>query len=253
MARRLSGAAEAVRFSLGSCVASGGVTLAVVVRRSAAATWYSLLGGFTSAGAAGPALEVDGTIAPNKPAYSPHTGGSSGGTALSSTLTDWMLVAVTVPGPASNAGTVYTANVTTGAAIASGTTNNGTQSTPISFIEAGCWESLSGVGTGQDDLNGWLAVAGWWNSVLTSAQIDALRTNKATSDWINHAVAPAAVWQFDGSVATAIQDLTGNGANQSSIAGTTQDTAADPPGWAYSGAGAAAASNSGLRRFPLGV
>jgi hypothetical protein len=84
---------------------------------------------------------------------------------------------------------------------------------------------------------GRIAVAAIWNVALTLAQAEALSTNLQTADWQNTALvgtAPQGLWEFNQtSIATNVQDLTGGGANQSSIVGTTVTTGDDPPGWTF--------------------
>jgi hypothetical protein len=82
---------------------------------------------------------------------------------------------------------------------------------------------------GGDKLDGKLAAVGLWNSVLTDNQIESLTAR--LSDWL--ALSPVALWAFNQTdVATAVTDLTGGGANQSSINGTNV-SADEPPGWSY--------------------
>lgn len=76
------------------------------------------------------------------------------------------------------------------------------------------------------------AAVGYWSSVLTDAQIETACANgtalAASSLAGGHLLNQA-------STATAVTDISGHGATQSAITGTTVD-ADEPPGWAYSAA-----------------
>jgi hypothetical protein len=80
-----------------------------------------------------------------------------------------------------------------------------------------------------------LAVAACWDVALTDGQVDELYANLATADWYNNSGGtPVALWEFNqASTATAVTDLTGGGADQTAIAGTTVNTTNDPPGWTF--------------------
>lgn len=89
-------------------------------------------------------------------------------------------------------------------------------------------------GGNVDDFNGSLAVAAWWNSTLTLAQIQECVANLRTSDfWNNSAGRPKGLWEFNS--AGSIVDLTGNGANEVSRGGAPTFSATDPAGWTYDG------------------
>lgn len=89
--------------------------------------------------------------------------------------------------------------------------------------------------------NGEIAVLAVWNVVLSDAQIEELWANRRTSDWWNNSAGrPRALWEFaQADVATPVADLSGNGATQNAIVGTTVVTNDDPPGWVFDGTGAA--------------
>jgi hypothetical protein len=92
------------------------------------------------------------------------------------------------------------------------------------LVNYGIWQASD-----QADMN--LAVGAGWNTNLTNLQVEALVTNKATTDWTNHAVPPIYVHELTSK--TTIPDLMGNGATLNSIAGTTLDTVNDPPSWTF--------------------
>jgi hypothetical protein len=74
-----------------------------------------------------------------------------------------------------------------------------------------------------------IAAAAQWATPKTIAQLQALG-NTSMDAWL--AGSPSAAWQFNqASIATALTDLTGGGANQTAISGTT--VVADPAGWTY--------------------
>lgn len=91
-------------------------------------------------------------------------------------------------------------------------------------------------------LNADLAVVGVWGSVLTDNQLEGL--TDALIDWVT--LSPAALWAFNqSSVASDVLDISGGGADQSSITGTS--VVSDPPGFDYAitaGAGGPHVSSS---------
>lgn len=64
-----------------------------------------------------------------------------------------------------------------------------------------------------------MAIGGVWDVVLTDPQIQTLR-DFTPATWLTAAATPKALWRFNQEVAAGVTDLTGNGANQSGIAGT---------------------------------
>ena len=91
---------------------------------------------------------------------------------------------------------------------------------PVADITIGRW-AASG-----DFFNGRIAAVAVYESVLSDEQIEALRNGMvAVMD-----AAPVGAWRFNQSnVGTAVEDLTGNGADQSAITGTSVVTGDDPP------------------------
>jgi hypothetical protein len=74
-----------------------------------------------------------------------------------------------------------------------------------------------------------IAACAMWSTPLSSAAIQALGTTNMNT-WM--AASPNAAWQFNqASTATAVVDLTGHGADQTAISGTSVVT--DPVGWTY--------------------
>ena len=81
-------------------------------------------------------------------------------------------------------------------------------------------------------LEGELAVVGIWSGVMLSdAECETLDT--ALINWLD--LSPDSLWAFDqASTSDPVVDLTGNGADQSGIVGTTVLTGDDPPGFDFS-------------------
>lgn len=82
-----------------------------------------------------------------------------------------------------------------------------------------------------DTLNGKIAAAAAYNTVLSDLTVQGLNSN------FNAWMAATPVWAIklnQTSVATAVTDQTGNGGNQSGISGTSV-SADEPAGWSYAG------------------
>lgn len=81
-------------------------------------------------------------------------------------------------------------------------------------------------------LEGDLAVIGIWVDVeLSDAECETLPTGLA--DWV--ALSPSGLWPFNQeSVGDPVLDITGNGADQTAITGTSVLTGDDPPGFNFS-------------------
>jgi hypothetical protein len=99
----------------------------------------------------------------------------------------------------------------------------------------------------SDWFNGKVVVrAAWSNSLPWSADttgdaaIEAAGLHTAAQNWLDNS--PDAMWRFNqAEVATAVEDDTGGGADQTAIAGTTVVTGDDPPDFDFSLGGAPAA------------
>jgi len=102
----------------------------------------------------------------------------------------------------------------------------------VSTVRFGIWE-------GSDFFNGLLASAGVWRqTVLSDASIETLIAGLSAAMVLN----PTALWGFNqSSIATPVSDLTGHGANETSIVGTA--TSSDVP----------AGYNFALSSFPPGM
>jgi hypothetical protein len=87
------------------------------------------------------------------------------------------------------------------------------------------------LGDGDNRNGGQIAVNAAFKRVLSDGEFDSLCTN-ALSDWA--ALAPDALWPLNVAGPTSVVDVTGHGANESSVTGTITGGAADPPGFNYS-------------------
>lgn len=81
-------------------------------------------------------------------------------------------------------------------------------------------------GSGSNRYDGYVAAEGVWSSVLNDAAIEALRPG--LSAWVSAGV--IALWRLND---TPVDDLTGNGANQTLLDGTTVDLGVEPPNFDY--------------------
>jgi hypothetical protein len=79
--------------------------------------------------------------------------------------------------------------------------------------------------TDTDFFGGDIAAAGMWGRVLSDAEVELLTFTLI--GW--HAAVPTALWHLDQSATTqGVSDLTGGGANQSALTGTTVSTNSVP-------------------------
>lgn len=134
---------------------------------------------------------------------------------------EWVLVAGTKAAGASKAKYYYYR-------FSSGTWNSGESTetytsayggTPAEF-QLGRWNST-------EQFTGKYAAAMVFDRELSEAEVKALVSVNAITDWLG--LAPKALWTFDQlSVEEEVKDITGNGANQTTIEGTTV-LAEEPP------------------------
>lgn len=84
---------------------------------------------------------------------------------------------------------------------------------PGGFIQLGQWNA-------QEQLTGLYAAGAVWDRVLAKTEIEGLATVSSIKAWLDRA--PVGMWMFDqSSVAETVNDLTGNGANQVELTGTS--------------------------------
>ena len=95
------------------------------------------------------------------------------------------------------------------------------------------------IAIGKDEYTGkpqsrWASM-GYWNALFSDAMVDELIANRRTRDWYDHSAGkPMGLWDFNqAAVGTAVTDLTGGGADQTAIVGTTVVSGDDPPGWEF--------------------
>lgn len=96
------------------------------------------------------------------------------------------------------------------------------------------------LGNSENRGNGLQAFIGVWKRVLSDAEFDAACTSNL-SDW--NALAPDALWPMNVAAASVV-DVTGHGADATSVTGTIS-SAADPPGYNYALGGTQVPQRSG--------
>lgn len=105
----------------------------------------------------------------------------------------------------------------------------GTSATAATQIFVGCFPDSTGFFAMRT------AVLAFFTSELADADYNNINTN-ASTDWILNNLSPAVLCEFNqASVGTAVTDLTGGGADQTSVTGTT--AVADDPAWTFHVAG----------------
>jgi hypothetical protein len=143
---------------------------------------------------------------------------------------------------------------TYGSGTWSHTAGSATEASPVNAINGHTFAAIAPAGGNYRDVR--YAVAVHWNRSVPNLEIETI-CNAATTAALNTASggAPAALWDFNqAAVGTAVSDLTGHGANQTSINQTTVINAADPAGYVF-GITAAGAAIPTFRpyRMLLGV
>lgn len=109
------------------------------------------------------------------------------------------------------------------------------QDGPLSVsINSGTWTDVrfgSFASGSAGVMDGRIAVAAVWDSVLTDLQLEAIET-AATTAYIA-SLSPSGLWDFNQpNTTTKVFDLSGNGAHETSITGTTVVTG-DDPAWTF--------------------
>lgn len=222
--RRFDGVDDEIRCAIGSCDRNaGGTTFGILCKKNVNAVWQALIGLHNTLGTAVQAIEisnanslywdldvtgqsVDGQVTVADGWVTVLFGKDAGATA---TARASKLIMSSGVWTHSNAGGTMTDGVMPGA---SGT------------VRFGEWED-------GDDFNGWLGCAAVWASNLSDVAREAIAPSLQA--WKNSN--PVGLWAFNqDSVATAVVDLMGNGANQSAITGTNVDVAEVPPNFSFS-------------------
>ena len=217
--RHLDGTNDRILCNLGSG-AVGAMTYAAFIKRGADNAWHHVMGLHTTAGAQNvTALEISGGN--NRLNYNVDSGSGGVESPITVTVSDgWVVVAVT---KATGTATPRFHKVVPGGSAehedAFGTAVNAAR-TPA------CWSI--GEWEGTDDFNGRIAVVAAWNSVLTNGQIEALAGSEQA--WID--ADPDTLLLLDqASTATPVVDLTGGGADETALTGTSVIDGDDPPGF----------------------
>lgn len=142
-------------------------------------------------------------------------------TTLITVSSGWVLVAVTKTS-GTNTPVFHIYNYTSNSWThenASGTLANNTAPATASRI------GRNWAGGGANYFDGTCAIQGVWNAVLTNAQIEALAYT--FQSWF--VVQPKGLWLLDqGATGTKVSDVTGGGANESAISGTSVATSSVP-------------------------
>jgi hypothetical protein len=214
MARLFDGTNDEIRTSIGGIVGTGAITMAAIMRRNST-VYNGVIGLHTSGGTATYSIEIaDGTGSLD---FSGNVNWSPGITVVNAD--GWVLIAVTkASGTVAPRGHKYVYSSDTWAHNNSASNTANGASVSGGTVRFGEWQDV-------DDFAGDIAIAGVWDRVLTDAEIENLAFTKEA--W--HAAAPAGLWLFDQqAVAQSVSDLTGGGANQSTITGTALSTNSVP-------------------------
>lgn len=225
MARLFDGIDDDFRASIGANNYVGDLTLAAVVKLGSGrdAQWRNIITSLNSAGAPqGWSMEVDSG---NHLEFS-NLGTNDWFTTTTLSSSDgWILVAVTKATGSnhprfhayrySDNSWLFHAAGNGGSAVA-----NGTAPGASGFVNIG-----GDAGGSTDWFAGDIAVAGIWNSNLADAQIENLPFSLQA--WFQ--VMPTGLWTFDQSATSQkVVDISGGGANESSLVGTSVSTNSVP-------------------------
>jgi len=216
MARTFDGSDDVLVCSAGglSAIDGGPVTLAFIVKLNDTVNG-SVINLRTSTGTEVCQINTDGGAY----FFSTSAGFQNMGTA--STADNWHLFAVTKANASSTPRAhkyVYDTN-TWSHTNAGGNTNDGSAVGASGTVQFG---RLLGT---SEYWNGELAAAGVWDRVLTDTEVEQLA--HSLIDW--HATTPKGLWVFDqADTGQKLLDLTGGGANESSITGTAVSTVSLP-------------------------
>lgn len=231
--RAFNGSSDLINTATGGLAAGTFGTQAVIVKRVATGAWHTFL-----------ALHNSGGSALTQFAYQ------------NTDLAAWWIDGITVTGPSaivtSDWGLVVVRKAS-GTATPRFSLYNFTAQTWTHANASGSrpnWSAPGASGTvrvewqGFDRLNGRLAVRAAWNSLPWNANaggdnaLESAGLETSLQAWVD--ASPDALWAFNqASTATPVEDLTGGGADQTSISGTAVVTDDDPPGFAFESGGIA--------------
>lgn len=237
--REFDGVDDALSTATGALSTNAFGTFAALVRRTALAEWQTALGLHSSAGVG---LNLFGVAGGNQSVLYHANGTESTGPLISDT-TNWRLIVVRkASGTATPRFSVY--NYGTG----TWTHANGSAALP-NWTAPGTGGSVRFIFGLFDPFQGRIAARAAWNTVRWTADaagdaaLAAAGLEDALQSWID--ADPDACWHFNQPVATAVADLTGGGADQTSITGTTAITGDDPPGFSFALGGSTTLARAG--------
>lgn len=224
--------ADSVTLAVGGLASMGtsALTYAAIVKRTSSADQL-IVGGKDSGGILQSGLVINAAADSNQVGLQGNTGGAL--VAISfPTTDDWVFVGITkATGTSTPRGHKFLYSSSTWTHTDSAATVANQSSISGGSVRIGA----SGGASYNTALTGDIAVAGVWvGTVLTDVQIETLED--ALQHWVD--LSPTALWRLDqDSTATAITDITGGGADQTALSGTS--VVADcPPGfnWTLGGA-----------------
>lgn len=221
-ARSFDGTDDEIRTSIGNCNITGAVSMGAIFRRSANGDYHAIMGLHTSGGTATYSIEVADTNVFD------FTGNVNFGGHGIVAADGWTLVLFTkatgTVAPrlhryvySTKAWTHFTASTSTanGSSVSGGT------------VRFGEWQDV-------DDFAGLIDRAAIWDKELTDAEAELLTGGLGSWFYSN----PKGLWDFrQAATGQGVRDLTGGGADQSTIAGTTvdKDQSFQEPGWGQAG------------------
>src|SRR5688572_6807751 len=223
-ARSFDGADDEIRTAIGNCSITGAISMMAIIRRNGTG-YNSIFGTHTSGGSGSNTLEIVDNSGGSANSIDFNGAVTTAGITITNAM-GWLLVGVTKPTGTS----VYRLHkytfstkvwihadagfgVATGASAAGGT------------VRFGEWQDV-------DDFAGWMQRAAMWSRELTDAEVEMLASG--LGGWF--ATRPAGLWDFSqAATGQALRDLTGGGADQTTIAGTTvdKDQLVSEPGWGF--------------------
>lgn len=234
--REFNGSSDDIRFAKGGWAATGALTIAVLVKRTANNTWDALVSPHTTGNVGTCGFELtdnSGGAFSNRLSYFAGGSGDAANNANQQLLAadGWAIVAMRKAAGTNAADFhLFKLGTSTWTTAPAGANSPNPASSAGGDIRIGSYE-------GTDWAAMRLALVAVWDSQLSQVQVEALSTGLTTSAWTGHAVAPKAVWQFNqASVATSVTDLVGT-STQSTLNGTTVVTGDDPPSWTFAGSG----------------
>jgi len=223
---RLFSSGDEIRTSIGANNYNSAVTIAVLCKFDADDNWNGLTTMLASGGAAqGHGIMKGGGSAgtKNKIGYLNDGGFTAASTTLTVVADGWCLHVVTkADGTATPVYHRYKFSASSWITPENMDASSGNPTAPGS---GGGIEIGGGVGTGTDNFTGRIGLVAYWNSVLSTPNIQSLITTFTRANWLS--LSPTGLWdELDGFTA----DRTGNGATQVADTGTADD-ADDPTGW----------------------